>query len=204
MCLTNRPQSGIIKSVRAQCLHFFVNLLYLRHMFSKNDHAIPAPVSFPMVSVPGGNYFMGPKDSKREVHVDAFEIGETPITQAQWRYVATNLPRVEIDLPENPSHFTGDDLPVESVNWYQAMEFCNRLSTATGKTYTLPTEEQWEYACRAGTDTDYPWGDEFDNSKANCDSNSTSRVGSFPSNPWGLKDMNGNVYEWCLSDYEGS
>ncbi len=147
---------------------------------------------------------MGLKASEREVHVDAFEIGEAPITQAQWRYVATNLPKVKIDLPSDPSHFTGDDLPVESVSWYQAMEFCARLSAATGKTYTLPTEEQWEYACRAGTDTDYPWGDEFDKSMANCSGTSTSPVGSFPPNPWGLKDMNGNVYEWCLNDYEGS
>lgn len=172
-------------------------------MPSKKDHIIPAPFSLPMVSVPGGSYLMGPKDLKREVHVDAFEIGETPITQAQWRYVATNLQKIEIDLPQNPSRFSGDDLPVESINWYQAMEFCARLSVATGKTYTLPTEEQWEYACRAGTDTDYPWGDEFDKSQANCNSDSTSPVGSFPQNAWGLVDMIGNVYEWCLNDHEG-
>src|SRR5215831_4755805 len=80
----------------------------------------------------------------------SFYMGKYEVTQLQWRAVSV-LPKVSIDLPADPSKFKGDNLPVEQVSWEEAVEFCERLSKATGKTYRLPTEAEWEYACRAGT-----------------------------------------------------
>jgi formylglycine-generating enzyme required for sulfatase activity len=111
-------------------------------------------------------------------------------------------------LNPEPSFFKGDlsvdnlgpehdRRPVESVNWFDAQEFCRRLSQRTGRTYTLPSESQWEYACRAGTTTLYAFGATFSRWQANVASLGTTEVGGFPANPWGLHDMHGNVWEWC-------
>ena len=138
-----------------------------------------------MVDIPGKEYSMS----------------DTPITQRQWREVAEwkEQPGEKWgrELTPNPSHFKGPDRPVENVNWYDAMEFCSRLSQRTGRQYTLPTEEQWEYACRAGTTTDYNVGDELTKKHANFESEGTTPVKSYPPNAWGLYDMHGNVWEWC-------
>ena len=138
-------------------------------------------------------------------------MSETLITQAQWKVVATELPKVNLDLDSHPSYFTGPDLPVERINWEEAMEFCDRISQHTGHKITLPTEAQWEYACRAGTTTTYSFGDDIDETKANYHGNNinqTTPVYTYPPNPWGLYDMHGNVREWCLDDwhenYEGA
>lgn len=176
------------------------------------NHAISiAALNLPMVAIAPGRFMMGSDSSSafsdekpvHEVIIDQpFEMAETPITQAQWRWVAENLPVVERDLNPDPSRFKGDNRPVECVSWYDAMEFCARLSRATGRNYTLPSEEQWEYACRAGTTTEFAFGDTLDASQACFNADSTCDVKLFPSNAWGLCDMHGNVFEWCLSEYQ--
>jgi formylglycine-generating enzyme required for sulfatase activity len=112
------------------------------------------------------------------------------------------------DLPEDNRRSEHDRRPVESVSWFDAQEFCRRLSRRTGKTYALPSESQWEYACRAGTTTPYAFGTTLSQRQANVASSGTTEVGSFPANVWGLHDMHGNVWEWCLdhwhSGYEGA
>jgi formylglycine-generating enzyme required for sulfatase activity len=168
------------------------------------------------------------------VQLQGYFIGQTPITQAQWREVAQWQPREgerwERQLSANPSHFqvggdtrllsadaTTDDRPVEQVSWLAAMEFCHRLSQRTGRIYTLPSEAQWEYACRAGTSTPFAFGETITPELANYDGNfsygngpkgknrkQTTPVGMFPTNAWGLQDMHGNVWEWCLDDWHGS
>ena len=172
-----------------------------------------------MLAIPAGTFEMGSAMSPSEqpvhpVSLEAFSMSETLITQAQWRAVAQWKPRDGecwgMELDPDPSHFKGDDLPVECVNWKEAMEFCNRISQRTGRHYTLPSEAQWEYACRAGSTTKYPWGDEITHENANFwDSHhSTTPVGSYPPNAWGLRDMIGNVWEWIRdrwhSNYDGA
>ena len=136
-------------------------------------------------------------------------MAQTSITQAQWRAVA-NWPKLEHDLKPDPSHFKGANRPVEMVNWLDAVEFCCRLSQRTGKRYSLPSEAQWEYACRAGSTTPFHCGATLTPELANYDGNDvygkgpkgtyreqTIDVASFPANGWGLHDMHGNVLEWC-------
>ena len=137
-------------------------------------------------------------------------MGRYPVTQAQWRAVVS-LPKVARDLESEPSYFKGDNRPVESVSWLEATEFCDRLSKHTGRQYQLPSEAQWEYACRAGTQTPFYFGDTISTNVANYDGDYTYADG--PSgeyrgettpvehfgiaNGFGLSDMHGNVWEWC-------
>lgn len=149
-----------------------------------------------------------------QVSVGSFYMGKYEVTQAQWRAVA-GLPRVARDLKPDPSGFKkGDNLPVEDVSWEDAMEFCARLSQATGRTYRLPTEAEWEYACRAGTTTPFAFGQTVTTELVNYDGNypyaqaskGTDRKMAMPvgfmklANDFGLFDMHGNVWELCL-DY---
>jgi formylglycine-generating enzyme required for sulfatase activity len=167
------------------------------------------------VNIPAGTFFMGSQKCdpdaygdempQHEVKIPRFFMGTTPVTQEQWREVAS-LPQVSRHLNPNPSLFAGDNLPVEQVSWYDAMEFCARLSRASGRRITLPSEAQWEYACRAGTTTSYWFGDTLtkESAMANVCGCQTTPVESFPANPWGLQDMHGNVWEWCLDDWHSS
>ncbi|PZO38151.1 MAG: hypothetical protein DCF19_16910 [Pseudanabaena frigida] len=121
-----------------------------------------------MVDIPSGTFWMGSPDGKgndyekpyHQVTVNAFQMGKYPVTQAQWRTVAMS-PKVEIDLSLNPSYHRGGNKPVEQVTWYEAQEFCARLSQLTGESYRLPSEAEWEYTCRAGAEeyNEYCFGD---------------------------------------------
>ena len=176
-------------------------------------------VSLDMVRIPGGTFQMGSPtgqgdDNERPQHsvtVPPFFIGKYPITQAQWRAVAA-LPPVIISLDPNPSNFKGDSRPVEQVYWDEAVEFCRRISDFTGHQYRLPSEAEWEYACRAGTTTPFHFGETLTPRLARCKANlaialstmfngETAPVGSYSPNSFGLYDMHGNVWEWCADDW---
>ncbi|TVP63140.1 MAG: formylglycine-generating enzyme family protein [Leptolyngbya sp. LCM1.Bin17] len=184
-----------------------------------------------MVLVPGGTFTMGsPADEpdrwdhegpQHEVTVPAFFMGRYPVTQAQWRFVA-GLPQVKQSLKPDPSSFKGNNHPVETVTWYDAVEFCARLSAHTQRDYGLPSEAQWEYACRAGTTTPFYFGPILTPEVANFDGNCTyndSPKGEYRkqttpvdhfglANAFGLCDMHGNVEEWCQdhphNNYQGA
>ena len=152
-----------------------------------------------MVTLPAGSFLMGSdKGSEddaftpsRRVSVQAFSIGKYEVTQAQWHSV----------MGTKPSMFKGDKLPVEQITWKQAKEYCRKLSEKTGQLYRLPTEAEWEYAARAGSQTDFYFGSESShvNDYAWFDENSdetTHPVGEKLPNAFGLYDMYGNVWEW--------
>lgn len=166
------------------------------------------------VLIPPGRFTMGspPEEEwhqadeiQHEVTITKpFYLGTTEVTQSQWQAVMKN----------NSSFSTGDDLPVDTVTWEDAVVFCQKLSRREGKTYRLPTEAEWEYACRAGTTTPFFTGKTITPEQANYDGTKTygdgpkgvfretsTPVGSFPANPWGLHDMHGNLWEWCADWY---
>ena len=187
-------------------------------------------IDLEMVYIPGGTFMMGSpegeKDSnnwekpQHEVRVEAFYMGKYQVTQGQWQAVA-KLPKIERDLDPDPFRFKGENRPVERVSWYDAVEFCVRLSKATGKEYRLPSEAEWEYACRAGSTTPFHYGETITSELANYCAEytyaseaageyreQTTAVGSFPPNSFGLYNMHGNVREWCADswheNYEGA
>jgi formylglycine-generating enzyme required for sulfatase activity len=171
-------------------------------------------VELDMVSIPAGTFKMGSPETEEDrsdregpqhqVTVPNFFMGKYAVTQEQWQVVADRIPKVNIDLTSKPSHFGGDRLPVEQVSWLDAVEFCDRLSRHTGRIYRLPSEAEWEYACRAGTTTVFHFGDTIANELANYGSKlqRTTDVGSYGiANRFGLYDMHGNVDEWCQDDW---
>jgi len=131
-----------------------------------------------------------------------FWLGKHEVTQAQWQSI----------MGSNPSKFKGANLPVEKVSWDDVASFCAKLTERErkagrlpeGYAYQLPTEAQWEYACRAGTRTAYSFGAAITAKQANHDNDvgQTTAVGSYPANAWGFHDMHGNVYEWCRDWYD--
>jgi formylglycine-generating enzyme required for sulfatase activity len=178
-------------------------------------------VDLHMVSIPGGSFQMGSPDSEaidgeaddkarpqHLVKVAPFFMGKFPVIQAQWRVVA-GYPQVKQALNIHPSYYKGDHLPVENVSWDDAVEFCARLSCETGRLYRLPSEAEWEYACRANTTTSYHFGNKISQDFVNYSSSRnlltiaanfllkrTSEVSSFHvANQFGLYDMHGNVFE---------
>ncbi len=173
-------------------------------------------ISLMLMLIPGGEFMMGASDSELEsrdnerpqhrVTVAPFLIGRYPVTQSQWRVVAGSDRQDKYIKRELFFRFRGDDLPVEKVSWHDAIEFCQRLSTKTQKNYHLPSEAQWEYACRAETTMAYHFGDQLTDEVANCGSkvSRTTPVGQYPANRWGLHDMHGNVSEWCQDDWHDS
>ena len=185
-------------------------------------------VTLDLVYIPGGTFTMGSparegyddEKPQHEVTVKPFLMGKYPVTQAQWKEVAA-FPKVNHDLKAAPSNFTGDNLPVERVSWYDAVEFCERLSKKTGQEYRLPSEAEWEYACRAGTNTPFHFGETITGKLANYNATktyaeeapgeyrkTTTAVGKFLPNAFGLYDVHGNVLEWCADNwhdnYEGA
>jgi formylglycine-generating enzyme required for sulfatase activity/energy-coupling factor transporter ATP-binding protein EcfA2 len=185
-------------------------------------------ISLTMVNVPPGSFEMGSpygetgrqdiEKQGQKTELEEFAIGQMPITQAQWRAVASWEPCdssiAQLDMIDH-SRFKGDDLPIDGVSRINALEFCVRLCRRTGLVFTLPSQAQWEYACRAGTRTAFHCGDTITSELANFDGTNayasgpsgywrakTIRVGSFPSNDWGICDMHGNVREICRDTWE--
>lgn len=196
-----------------------------QHEAERYVETLPEGLNLEMVAIPSGKFMMGSPESEHEryedespqheVTVQPFFMGRYAITQVQWRIVA-GLPQVERSLDPNPSNFKGDTRPVDQVSWLDAIEFCARLSVATGRDYRLPSEAEWEYACRAGTTTPFHFGETITGKIANYDSSyiyrnerktkwrqKTVPVGSFPPNRFGLYEMHGNVFEWCLDHWHG-
>lgn len=171
-------------------------------------HTLTLPGGVPLVGafIPPGTFLMG-GTVKREVSIaNGFFIGVYSVTQSQWEAV----------MGTKPSEFLGPNRPVERVSWNDSQEFCAKLNAlALGATVRLPTETEWEYACRAGTTSDYHFGDELNTDLANYSGESawdgsqsgvyrheTTEVGSFAPNGWGLHDVHGNVLEWCEDVYQ--
>ena len=183
-------------------------------------------IAITMIQIPAGEFQMGSPDKEagrescegpqHQVKLRSFFMGQIPVTQAQWQ-VVVGWPKQQMDLKDQPSHFKGANRPVEQVSWQEAVEFCRRLSVRTGRDYSLPSEAQWEYACRAGTTTAFSFGETLTPELVNYNGNityasgstgvyrqQTTEVGSFSANGWGLHDMHGNVWEWCLDPWHGS
>jgi formylglycine-generating enzyme required for sulfatase activity len=202
-------------------------LYFKENKFSNEGVPMSNQKIIELVHIPESTFIMGsPEDEpqrdrdrespRHEVTVPSFFMGRYPVTQAQWRAVVAMQP-VNQELKPEPSRFKGDNRPVEQVSWYDAVEFCARLSAHTGRQYRLPTEAEWEYACRAGTTTPFHFGETITTDLANYDGNyvygdgpkgkfreETTGVGSFPPNLFGLYDMHGNVWEWCQDHWHGN
>jgi formylglycine-generating enzyme required for sulfatase activity len=167
-----------------------------------------------MVAIPGGTFIMGSPENEverfsdespqHEVTVPGFFIGKYQLTQLQYQTI----------MGTNPSYFKGDNRPVEGVCWEDAVKFCQKLNHRTLGNYRLPSEAEWEYACRAGTKTPFHFGDNVTTDLVNYNGNypypsapkgkyreQTTDVGIFPPNAFGLYDMHGNVWEWCEDDW---
>ena len=205
-------------------------------------------VTLDLVLIPGGTFTMGSpageegrdwygdfndalkgvnvEGPQHQVKIQPFLMGKYPVTQAQWKAVAA-LPKSERDLEADPANFKGDNRPVEQVSWDDAIEFCQRLSKHTGRKYRLPSEAEWEYACRAGTTTPFHFGSTITTDVANYRGTDweyegktysgsygqgpkgeyrqqTTDVGRFSANAFGLYDMHGNVLEWCLDHWHNT
>jgi formylglycine-generating enzyme required for sulfatase activity/serine/threonine protein kinase len=181
------------------------------------------------VRIKGGAFLMGAPDDEKDASADEkpqhrvtinrdFYLAKYTVTQGQFKAIMGRNPSYFSEKGGGAEAVKGMDtsrFPVENVSWDEATEYCETLSRSTGQKVTLPTEAEWEYACRAGTTTPFHFGKSLKGDLANCDGqrpygtdqkgphlNRTSEVGKYPANPWGLYDMHGNVFQWCR-DYYG-
>ena len=166
-------------------------------------------ITMKLVQIPAGKFMMGSPESEKDRYSNEgpqhevtiskpFFMGVFEVTQQQYERI----------MGRNPSFFKGAQNPVEFVSWEDAVDFCKKVSQKTGKTVHLPTEAEWEYACRAGTKTRFCYGDDASYSKladyawyGNNSYGQTHPVGQKRPNDWGLYDMHGNVLEWCADWY---
>lgn len=193
------------------------------------EEVLDEGISLEMIAIPAGSFEMGSPETEcgRDLHespqhwvnIAPFMLSRFLITQAQWKAIAA-LPKIKRALNLYPSDFEGDDRPVEQIAWFDAIEFCARLTQKTGHPYRLPSEAEWEYACRAGTTTPFHFGETITSELANYDGNYVYGAGTAglyrqtttpkPSiaNAFGLSDMHGNLWEWCADawhdTYEGA
>jgi eukaryotic-like serine/threonine-protein kinase len=175
-------------------------------------------VGLTMVKIPAGKFVMGSPDTEQgrsrdespqhQVTIPEFYLGQTLVTKSQWQAI----------MGDNRSVAKNDGkLPVDKVSWLDAMEFCHKLSARVGRSYRLLSEAEWEYACRAGTTTPFAFGETIMPTIVNYNGNypyenaakgeyrrKTVAVGSFPPNVFGLYDMHGNLWEWCLDEWINS
>ena len=191
-------------------------------------------VNLELIYIPGGSFLMGTEKDQinqlckkyhtdrikseqpqHQVTVKPFLMAKYPLTQAQWKIIASRSDlKVNIDLDPEISFYKGDNFPVERVSWHQATEYCLRLSLLTEKQYRLPSEAEWEYACRAGSTTPFYFGEAITTHLANFNGNytyaatkkgiyraRTTEVGIFPPNVFGLYDLHGSVWEWCADSW---
>ena len=191
-----------------------------RHATKQFTVSLGSDIDLDMCLVPSGMFQMGSsghlgnadEQPQHPVTIKSFMMGKFLITQGQWKAIMGKLP---------PCRFRGDTLPVERVSWKDAQRFCQRLSSQTGRNFHLPSETQWEYACRAGTSTAFSFGETLTIEVANFNGEHTflneprgfyrhvtTGGGTFPPNAFGLYDMHGNLWEWCadnwLDDYSSS
>jgi len=186
-------------------------------------------IGMKFVLIPAGEFMMGSPESEEDHSSDGqqhrvritkpFYLGVYEVTQEQYERVMGENPSYFSRTGRGKDHVTGRDArnhPVEQVSWDDAVEFCRKLSTREGRTYRLPTEAEWEYACRAGTQTPFHFGSQLNGREANCDGKypygtqtkgpyflRTTEVGFYRPNAWGLYDMHGNVWEWCQDWCDG-
>ena len=158
-------------------------------------------VKLEMLVIPAGKFMMGSHESEYGRDADEtqhkvtltkpYYMGKYEVTQEQWEAVMGN----------NPSRTKGAKLPVTDVSWEDCQRFIKKLNENTKGGFRLPTEAEWEYACRAGTSTAYSVGDSLTKSDANVDGKDIKAVGNYKPNAFGLYDMHGNVWEWCEDWY---
>jgi formylglycine-generating enzyme required for sulfatase activity len=229
--LLNSPRSAVIPKLLGTSQLFFEVVTVDAYGQKKNRHQsqnqcfteeLGKGVKLDLMIIPGGEFQMGSVEQKppprespvHSVNIQPILMGEYPITKAQWKEVA-RMEQVSRHLKLTPSRLGGAQHPVVQVSWYEAVEFCERLSNKTGYTYRLPTEAEWEYSCKAGTTTPFYFGETITSDLANYDASyqyysepkgyshgHTVPVNSFPfPNFFGLSGMHGNVWEWCLDHW---
>jgi outer membrane protein assembly factor BamB len=200
----------------------------------RSDQAITNSIGMKLVRVPAGEFLMGSADidpGRREdeqprhaVRIsNAFYMGVYEVTQGEFEAVMGTNPSAfsrAVMLKDSPAELDCSRFPVDGITWHDAVEFCRRLSDSqaekrAGRVYRLPTEAEWEYACRAGTTSVFHFGDTLSSSQANFNGNypfgdaaqgpflkRTTTVGSYKPNTFGLYDMHGNLHEWCADRFD--
>ena len=205
----------VAKSISFESVKIIDNLGTCQAIASSctQESLILAPgIVIDLITIPKGSFQMGARDlmtgaDAAEVHtvnIDSFKLGKYPVSQALYRHV----------MGTNPSFFHGDHLPVENVNWFDAKNFCNKLSTLTGLKFRLASESEWEYSARGGTSSRFYCGNiitsdlgnymaevGWENGPTGLWRQSTTALGTFAPNPFGLYDMQGNVFDWCEDIY---